>query len=122
MKDKKGYSRRKFISTIGASTAALPLINSFASNNLNAQPENKFNLKRISDSKPKKVIFILSDDHRYDFMRFIPTEPGQVNKTPNFLQTPNMDRMAKEGAHIQNTFVTTSLCSPSRASILHLGF
>lgn len=60
--------------------------------------------------KPMNVIFILSDDHRYDFMGF-------MNKVPG-LQTPNMDRLAKEGAHLQNAFVTTSLCSPSRASIL----
>ncbi|MEZ4884665.1 MAG: sulfatase [Chitinophagales bacterium] len=58
----------------------------------------------------KNVIFILSDDHRYDFMGF-------TGKVP-FLETPNMDRMAREGAHIQNAFVSTSLCSPSRASIL----
>ena len=35
-----------------------------------------------------------------------------------FLFFPNMDRMVKEGAHIKNAFVTTSLSSPSRASIL----
>jgi N-acetylglucosamine-6-sulfatase len=29
-----------------------------------------------------------------------------------------MDRMAREGAHVQNAFVSTALCSPSRASIL----
>ncbi|GJM31582.1 MAG: acetylglucosamine-6-sulfatase [Saprospiraceae bacterium] len=58
----------------------------------------------------KNIIFILSDDHRYDFMGF-------MGKVP-FLETPNMDRMAAEGAHIQNAFVSTSLCSPSRASIL----
>lgn len=58
----------------------------------------------------KNVIFILSDDHRYDFMGF-------MGKVP-FLETPNMDRMAKEGVHLENAFVTTSLCSPSRASIL----
>jgi arylsulfatase A-like enzyme len=34
------------------------------------------------------------------------------------LKTPNMDRMASEGVHFRNAFVTTSLCSPSRASIL----
>ncbi|TXK49379.1 sulfatase [Pontibacter qinzhouensis] len=63
-----------------------------------------------SKTKPMNVIFILSDDHRYDFMGF-------MNKVPG-LQTPYMDQLAKEGAHLENAFVTTSLCSPSRASIL----
>jgi N-acetylglucosamine-6-sulfatase len=60
---------------------------------------------------PRNVIFILSDDHRHDFMSFMPG-------APDFLQTPSLDRMAAQGAHIRNAFVTTSLCSPSRASIL----
>lgn len=58
----------------------------------------------------KNVVFILSDDHRYDFMGF-------MNKVP-FLETPNMDRMVREGSHLENAFVSTALCSPSRASIL----
>lgn len=60
--------------------------------------------------KAMNIIFILSDDHRYDFMGFTGAVPG--------LQTPGMDRMAKEGAYLKYAFVTTSLCSPSRASIL----
>ena len=60
---------------------------------------------------PQNVVFILSDDHRYDFMGF--HEDG-----PDFLRTPAMDRMRGEGTHLKNAFVTTSLCSPSRASIL----
>jgi len=63
-----------------------------------------------STDKPYNVVFILSDDHRYDFMGFMDKVPG--------LETPNMDRMAREGAHLQNAFVSTALCSPSRASIL----
>lgn len=63
------------------------------------------------EAQPQNIIFILSDDHRYDYMGFHP-------EGPEFLQTPGMDRMASEGAHLANAFVTTSLCSPSRASIL----
>lgn len=60
---------------------------------------------------PENVVFILSDDHRHDFMGF-------HEDAPDFLETPAMDRMVREGAHLKNAFVTTSLCSPSRASIL----
>ena len=63
-----------------------------------------------STQQAKNIVFILSDDHRFDFMGF-------MGKVP-FLETPNMDKMAQEGAHIKNAFVSTSLCSPSRASIL----
>ncbi|MCX6374955.1 MAG: sulfatase-like hydrolase/transferase [Armatimonadetes bacterium] len=56
------------------------------------------------------ILFILTDDQRYDAMGFM----GR----PSFLKTPNMDRLAREGAHIRNAFVTTSLCSPSRACFL----
>jgi N-acetylglucosamine-6-sulfatase len=62
-------------------------------------------------ARPKNVLFVLSDDHRYDFM-------SCVEGAPEFLETPNMDRLAEEGALFENAFVTTSLCSPSRASIL----
>lgn len=61
-------------------------------------------------SKPMNIIFILADDHRYDAMGF-------MNKIKG-LQTPGMNRMAREGAHLSNAFVSTALCSPSRASIL----
>lgn len=67
-------------------------------------------MAQTGKEKPMNIIFILADDHRYDAMGF-------MNKITG-LQTPGMDRMAKEGAHIKNAFVSTALCSPSRASIL----
>jgi N-acetylglucosamine-6-sulfatase len=66
---------------------------------------------REEGSTARNIIFILSDDHRYDFLGF-------MERAPAFLETPNFDRMAAQGAHLRNAFVTTSLCSPSRASIL----
>jgi N-acetylglucosamine-6-sulfatase len=66
-----------------------------------------------SGNERRNVVFVLSDDHRYDFMSFM-NERG----TPGFLETPNLDRMAAEGAHLRNASVSTPLCAPSRASIL----
>jgi N-acetylglucosamine-6-sulfatase len=63
----------------------------------------------IPGAKPRNVVFILSDDHRYDAMSFLGHQ---------FAQTPVMDSLAKNGAYLKNALVTTSLCSPSRASIL----
>ncbi len=59
--------------------------------------------------KPPNFVFILSDNQRWDFM-------GCAGHP--FVRTPNMDRLAEEGVLFSNAFVTTSLCSPSRASFL----
>ncbi|MCF3649117.1 sulfatase family protein [Synoicihabitans lomoniglobus] len=66
-------------------------------------------INQIQRAKPRNVVFILSDDHRYDAMSFL----GHP-----LAETPNMDRLAHEGAYFPNAMVTTSLCSPSRASIM----
>lgn len=55
------------------------------------------------------VLFILCDDLRWDCL----SHAGHP-----YLKTPHIDRLAREGVFFKNTFCTTSLCSPSRASIL----
>lgn len=55
------------------------------------------------------VLFILCDDLR-------PAALGCYG-SPH-VKTPNIDRLATEGVRFANAFCTTSLCSPSRASIL----
>lgn len=92
-------SRRTFLGGMGA-TAAMTFLPTYRLSPAQASPA----------AQPRNIIFILSDDHRYDFMGFL--------DKPAFLETPNLDRMAREGAHLRNAFVSTSLCSPSRASIL----
>lgn len=74
------------------------------------QPGNSLKLLKTSGNKPRNIIFILTDDHRYDALGFL--------KAQTFIKTPNLDRLAQGGAYLPNAFVTTSLCSPSRASIL----
>lgn len=61
-----------------------------------------------ASAKPRNIIFILLDDLRYDGMGFL--QPG--------LKTPNIDALARGGTYFPNTVVTSSLCSPSRATIL----
>lgn len=55
------------------------------------------------------VLFILTDDQRDDCISLNPK---------SIISTPNIDRLGKEGVYFKNHFCTTSLCSPSRASIL----
>ncbi len=77
---------------------------------LSALAQSSLRLPRLPNAKPRNIIFILTDDHRYDAMGFL---QGQ-----KFLSTPNLDLLARNGVHVPNAFVTTALCSPSRASIL----
>jgi len=74
------------------------------------QPGGSLKLSSTSQKRPRNIIFILTDDHRYDALGFL--------KAQSFIKTPNLDRLARGGAYLPNAFVTTSLCSPSRASIL----
>jgi arylsulfatase A-like enzyme len=60
-------------------------------------------------SAQPNIIFVLVDDLRWDDL-------GCAGHS--FSQTPNIDRVACEGAQFLNAFATTPLCSPSRASIL----
>lgn len=60
-------------------------------------------------AKQPNILFILCDDLRPQGLGCYGSE---------HVKTPNIDRLAKEGVRFENGFCTTSLCSPSRASIL----
>src|SRR5829696_6994773 len=55
------------------------------------------------------IIFIMTDDHA---AHAISAYGSRVNKTPN------LDRLAHEGALLTSVFATNSICTPSRAAIL----
>lgn len=64
---------------------------------------------RAADERPLNILFVLCDDHRFDCF-------GAAGHP--FLETPHLDSLARDGAMFNRAYVTTSLCSPSRASIL----
>jgi len=55
------------------------------------------------------IVIIISDDHAYQAI-------GAYGST--LAKTPNIDRLAKEGAIFNKAYVTNSICGPSRAVIL----
>jgi len=59
--------------------------------------------------KQPNIIFIMSDDHAYQAISAYDDK---------LLQTPNIDRLAKEGMRFTNACVNNSICAPSRATIL----
>ena len=58
---------------------------------------------------PPNIVFIMSDDHAY---QAISAYGHGLN------ETPNIDRIANEGARFDKGFVTNSICAPSRAVML----
>lgn len=60
-------------------------------------------------TKRPNIVFIMSDDHAYQAISAY---------SDQLIQTPNIDRIAKEGMLFTNASVTNSICAPSRAVIL----
>lgn len=88
-------NRRRFIKHISVTTAGIavsPLIFNACSTN-----------KRLN------ILFIMSDDHAY---QAISSYGGTLNVTPN------IDKLAKDGVLFEQSFVTNSICGPSRACML----
>jgi arylsulfatase A-like enzyme len=63
------------------------------------------------------LLFIVTDDQRWDALGCVQQEQGEKARFPWF-KTPHLDRLAAEGARFRNAFVVHSLCSPSRATFL----
>jgi arylsulfatase A-like enzyme len=63
----------------------------------------------LSQLKKPNIIFILTDDHRWDAL-------GIAGNS--IIQTPEMDALARAGTYFKNAFSTTPICAASRASIL----
>src|SRR5579862_4910487 len=93
-------SRRSFIKTSAGVLGGLALTQ--------APLETLADNEQPSRRQPNIVVF-LGEGLRYDELSCM----GHP-----IVQTPNMDRIAREGMSFRNAFVTNALCLPSRASLL----
>jgi arylsulfatase A-like enzyme len=63
----------------------------------------------VASAQQPNIIYIMSDDHDNDAI-------SAYNK--QFISTPNLDRIAKEGVRFNKAFVGNSICAPARATLL----
>lgn len=95
---KKILDRRDFLRVMGAGAAALVIPGCAG---------KLFSGKSVKD-RPN-IIFIMTDDQG----------PWAFGAAPNLnARTPNLDTLRREGVRLTNYFVTTPVCSPSRASLM----
>jgi uncharacterized sulfatase len=68
---------------------------------------NPFGLS-VQGADAPNIIFLFTDDQA----------AWAVGANDSQAKTPHMDRLFKEGAHLENAFTVTPVCSPSRASLM----
>ncbi|MHC4643470.1 MAG: sulfatase-like hydrolase/transferase, partial [Planctomycetota bacterium] len=97
----QSMNRRQFVKLLAgtAATAAMPITGC----------QGQLRTADSSMAKPPNIIFLLTDDQRWDTMSCMGNP---------IIQTPNIDDLAANGILFTHAFVTTSICASSRASIL----
>ena len=88
-------SRRSFLKTSGAAIAGLPALASI--------------VNAAESTDKRNIVFILADDLGYHQL-------GCYGST--FYETPNIDRLAKEGLRFTDAYAASHVCSATRASIM----
>jgi arylsulfatase A-like enzyme len=68
-------------------------------------------LSSFAASSPPNIVFIFSDDHAYQAI-------SAYHDPRKLIETPNIDRLAREGMRFDRCLVPNSLCGPSRATVL----
>ncbi|HYE99492.1 MAG TPA: sulfatase-like hydrolase/transferase, partial [Planctomycetota bacterium] len=63
------------------------------------------------DRRRPNIVFVFSDDHAWQAL-------SAYGHPAKLLETPHLDRLAREGMRFDRCLVTNSICGPSRATIL----
>ena len=68
-------------------------------------------VEAAAEAKRPNIVFLFSDDHAYQAI-------GSYNDPRHLIETPQVDRIGREGMRFDRCVVPNSICGPSRASIL----
>lgn len=71
--------------------------------------KSKENAKSSDEQEPLNIVYIMTDDHTAQMMSCY---------DKRYAETPNLDRIAKDGVRFVNSYVANSLSGPSRACML----
>ena len=93
----RGMNRRKFLKTLGAGAAGLAACGVAGRG------------ARAAAAKRPNILFVYCDDHAY---QSISAYGSKIN------ETPNIDRLARDGMRFDECYVTNSICGPMRAVVL----
>ncbi len=69
-----------------------------------------------SAGKPPNFIFILSDDHGWTGTS-VAMDPDNPASKSDYIETPNLERLAKMGMRFSNAYSPAAMCSPTRCAI-----
>jgi len=103
---KHGLNRRDFLKSVGASAAAVSVLGCASSRD---------GIAAAKKNRKPNIIFVLADDLGYGDLGCY----GQQR-----IKTPNIDRMATEGMRFTDHYAGSTVCAPSRCSLmtgLHTG-
>jgi arylsulfatase A-like enzyme len=94
--DRKTATRRRATARIALGFAAIWLVGG---------------LTGAAESAKPNIVFVFSDDHAYQAI-------SAYNDPRKLLDTPNLDRLGREGMRFNRCLVPNSICGPSRATVL----
>ncbi|HUV65046.1 MAG TPA: sulfatase-like hydrolase/transferase [Sedimentisphaerales bacterium] len=98
-------TRRQFVTRLGAGAAAVGLAGALSEQSIAARGS----AAKAEPVKRPNILFLMSDQHRWDFM-------GCTSHP--LVRTPNMDRLAAEGALFDAAYCHWPVCVPSRMSMI----
>lgn len=106
--------RREFLKNAFTGAAACALTGSTLAGM--ARGTNKASIAGSSKESPPNFILILSDDHGWTGTS-VAMDPNNPASKSDYIETPNLERLASRGMRFSNAYSPAAMCSPTRCAI-----